>query len=351
MSQTRHTTVSIQGQSFCINGIPTYEGQMYNGKAIAGLLMNSRMVQGIFDDLNPETRPMWNYPDGPWDANRNTDEFIAAMPSWAQSGLLAFTINLQGGSPQGYSKSQPWHNSAFYSDGTLRQAYLDRLEKILDVADALGMVVILGYFYFGQDQRLEDETSVIQAVHHATAWLLEKGYTHVLVEAANEVNVKAYQHDIIRSQRAHELIELVKSISKGRVSSPAGRLLVSTSMGGGAIPPENIVESSDFLLLHGNGVAEPHRIRWMVDTCRDMDSYRGQPILFNEDDHFNFDAGDNNMLAAVDRYAGWGYFDYRMSGEGYDEGYQSVPVNWGISSARKRGFFNLLAHVTGKQNT
>jgi hypothetical protein len=36
-----------------------------------------------------------------------------------------------------------------------------------------------------------------------------------------------------------------------------------------------------------------------------------------------------------------------MKDEGFDEGYQSVPVNWGISSARKRGFFKLLAEITG----
>ena len=69
--------------------------------------------------------------------------------------------------------------------------------------------------------------------------------------------------------------------------------------------------------------------------------------MFNEDDHFDFDAEDNHFLAAVSEYAGWGYFDYRMSGEGYDDGFQSVPVNWTISSARKRGFFDLLARITG----
>jgi hypothetical protein len=30
-----------------------------------------------------------------------------------------------------------------------------------------------------------------------------------------------------------------------------------------------------------------------------------------------------------------------------DEGYQSVPVVWGLSSARKRGFFGLLQEMTG----
>jgi hypothetical protein len=41
-------------------------------------------------------------------------------------------------------------------------------------------------------------------------------------------------------------------------------------------------------------------------------------------------------------------FDFRMKGEGFDDGYQSVPVNWGISSARKRGFFGLLRRMTAE---
>ena len=36
-----------------------------------------------------------------------------------------------------------------------------------------------------------------------------------------------------------------------------------------------------------------------------------------------------------------------MAGERFDDGYQSVPVNWTISSQRKRDFFKLLATVTG----
>jgi hypothetical protein len=161
------------------------------------------------------------------------------------------------------------------------------------------------------------------------------------------VDNRKYEQDIIRANRCHELIELVKDISTGKVNNPAGRFLVSSSMCGNVIPPDNIVAASDFILIHGNGVSEPDRIREMVDICRKKDIYRSQPILFNEDDHFNFDADDNNFLAAIDRYASWGYFDYRMAGEGFDEGYQSVPVNWGISSERKQGFFSLLSTITG----
>src|ERR1700680_1137927 len=104
-----HTEVSIQGDRFFLNGKPTYPGRSYKGMKIEGLLMNVRAVQGIFDDLNPETRSRWAYPDtGKWDPDRNTRELIAALGEWRRNGVLAFTINLQGGSPEGYSKAQPW---------------------------------------------------------------------------------------------------------------------------------------------------------------------------------------------------------------------------------------------------
>src|SRR5687768_2201146 len=78
----RKTEVSIVGDAFHINGRPTYAGRTWNGYKIEGLLLNSRMVQGIFDDLNPETAKRWAYPDtGRWDAERNNREFIAAMPT------------------------------------------------------------------------------------------------------------------------------------------------------------------------------------------------------------------------------------------------------------------------------
>ena len=51
----RQTRVGIVNDEFYINGRPTYAGITYRGAKIQGLLLNSRMVQGIFDDLNPET--------------------------------------------------------------------------------------------------------------------------------------------------------------------------------------------------------------------------------------------------------------------------------------------------------
>jgi hypothetical protein len=338
--------VGIDGDKFRINGELTYRGRSWRGKSIEGLLFNSRMVQATFDDRNDATRARWAYPDTKtWDAERNTREFLEQMPTWRKHGLLAVTVNLQGGSPEGYSKSQPWHNSAINADGSLDAAYMQRMGRVLDKADELGMVVILGVYYFGQDERVKDEAAVVAGVDATVDWLVERGDSNVLLEINNECNVKAYDHDILKPDRVHELIERPRrrSADRGR------RLPVGTSYGGGAIPRPNVVRVSDFLLLHGNGVKEPSRIAEMVRQTRLVDGYRPMPILFNEDDHFDFDKPTNNFTAAVGEFASWGYFDFRMKGEGFDAGFQSVPVNWSTSSDRKRGFFKLLGEITGGQ--
>lgn len=342
----RKTEVAIDGDRFLINGRPAYAGRTWNGKRIEGLLFNSRMVQAIFDDLNPETRKLWAYPDtNEWDPERNTREFLAAMPAWRAHGLLGITLNLQGGSPQGYSSKQPWHNSALTAQGELRADYLSRLERVLDRADELGMAVILGIYYFGQDERLQDEAAIRRGVESAVRWVLDNNYRHVLIEINNECNVK-YDHAILQPDRVHELIDLAKSIeSNGR------RLLVSTSYGGRTIPKENVVQSADFLLLHGNSVSDPAIITDMIAKTQQVSGYRPMPIVFNEDDHFAFNQPDNNLLRAVDGYASWGYFDYRKKGEPFDAGYQSMPVNWGISSDRKRQFFAKIREITGETSS
>lgn len=339
------TSVSIVGEDFHINGKPTYEGRAWKGHRIEGLLMNSRMVQATYDDLNPETAPRWAYPDtGKWDAERNVTEFIAALPEWKAHGLLAVTVNFQGGSPEGYSKSQPWINNAFEADGRLRPTFAARMKRVLDAADANGMVVILGYFYFGQDQRLQDEAAVLRATDEATRWLLEGGWRNILVEVNNETDVKAYDHEILKPRRIHELIDRVRKTERG-----GRRLLVGTSYGGGTIPEENVVRSSDFLLLHANGVKNPARITAMAQQTRAVPGYKPMPILFNEDDHENFDQAQNNFASAVAAHVSWGWFDYRRKGEALEEGYQSPPVNWGRSSARKKAFFKYLAEITGSK--
>ena len=337
----QNTRVSIQGSDFLINDALTYEGVSFNGHRIEGLLLNTRMVQATFDDLNAETRHQWAYADtGEWSAERNVSEFLAAMPMYREHGVLAVTVNLQGGSPYGYSKAQPWVNSAINADGSLREDYLGRLARVIERADELGMVVIVGIFYFGQEKVLRDAQAIRDAVDNTSKWLLTQGYTNVLLEINNECNI-IYKQPLLMPDGVHELISQAKQHEvDGR------RLLVGTSYGGGFIPKPNVVKVSDFLLMHGNGVEEPAKIAEMVRQARAVEGYTDMPILFNEDDHFDFDKPENNFLAAISEHASWGYFDYRMKDEGYEQGYQSVPVDWGINSERKRGFFSLAKTIT-----
>lgn len=343
------TTVTIEGDRFLIDGRPTYEGREHQGSRIEGLLMNSRMVQATFDDENPDTRHQWAYPDtNVWDADRNLREFLAAMPEWRAHGLLAVTLCLQGGCPQGYCKEQPWINSAIAPDGGLKPGYIERLARIVERADELGMVVILGLYYFGQDERVRDEAAVVAGVDNAVGWLLARGSGNVAIEVANEVDVPRYEHEILQPHRIHELVERVRDTERdGR------RLLVGVSYRGGSIPSNEVVAASDFILLHGNGVTEPEEIGRMVERTRALPAYRPMPILFNEDDNFDFDRPDNNMMAAVRAYASWGYYDGGPGSGGhhaesdYVEGYQNVPVNWGINTPVKRSFFDKVREVTG----
>jgi len=343
-----HTRVEIRGEDFWIDGTPTYAGRVWEGRRIEGLLLNARMVQATFDDLNPETRERWVYPDTRrWDPERNILEFCEALPTYRRHGLLGVTVNFQGGSPEGYSREQPWENSAFTPEGALRPAYADRMRLALEAADVNGMVVIVGYFYQGQDERLADESAVVRAVDEATDFLLHGGWRNVLVEINNECNTR-YEHPILQPERVHELIV--------RVQERTGRqLAVSTSYGGrGRIPDESVARAADFLLLHGNGTSAPDIIAEQVERTRGLLGYSGQPVLFNEDDHFEFDATWNNCVAAVSQHASWGYFDPGAGVSGasargdYINGFQLPPVNWGVSTERKRQFFDLVARMAGE---
>ena len=336
------TAVSIVKDQFYINGKPTYPGRYWQNLKIEGLLMNARMVQGVFDDLNPEISSEFQYPDTQmWDATRNNNEFVAAMPQWKAHGLLAFTLNMQGGSPYGYGNKK-CINPGFHSDGRLMIPYMNRLENILRKADELNMVVILGLFYFGQDQFLKDEKAVIIAVRNVRNWLLKKGYQNVMIEIANECDHKDYDHAILRPDRISELISLVKDKKKN-----GNRLLASTSFTGRKVPNDPVIKASDFLLIHGNGAKNTADIQRLIDHTKASKAYQNIPIINNEDDHYDFEKETNNMIVSIKNYVSWGYFDFRFKGEtDINEGYQTIPVNWDISSTRKKAFFAKLREIT-----
>jgi hypothetical protein len=339
------TRISIEGEKFHFNGEPTYRGRSFRGHPVEGLLFNTRMVQAIFDDENPDSATQWAYPDtGRWDPDRNVDEFIAQLPAYIAKGIRAVTINLQGGMPvTGTERVQPWVNSAFTPQGELKPAYVARAEKVLRACDAQGMGVIVGYYYFGQDENLADEAAVVRGVDNATRWLLGTGLGNILVEVNNECDVPLYEHEILTPPRIHELVERAKAISAG-----GRRLLVSTCFTNwpfvrdrGKTPVEKVFAAADFILFHTNGL-DPEGTRKAIGAIKANPAYLAarKPIVINEDS-----TRVENLDAAFPHYVPWGYYDQGKNN--YHDGYQSPPVNWAISTPEKQRFFDRVAEITG----
>ena len=97
--------ISIQGDKFLFDDRLTYSDFPTAKPEALGRLMNSRMVQATFDDENPETIKLFNYLDGsPFNPDRQTDEFVAALPSYRRHGVIAATVNFQGGFPHDHDQ-------------------------------------------------------------------------------------------------------------------------------------------------------------------------------------------------------------------------------------------------------
>jgi hypothetical protein len=173
----------------------------FNGGAAQGKLPNLRAAQAL-------TR---HPPMTEQDAEDNTDAFIAELDGWWAKGVHAFTIGLQGGNPE-TSTSSPARDqgsftyddssagaptSLFDSSGGLRSAMLGRLERVLDAMGDIGMVAILNPFYggqahvFGGSSGANNTTQANAAVDNLSDWLIAGGYTHILVDVANEAGENA----------------------------------------------------------------------------------------------------------------------------------------------------------------
>jgi hypothetical protein len=281
----RATRVSIVDGQWHLNGKRTYPG----AKA-EGLLMNVRMVNAVFEDANDTTRPTGFDPDA------NTDAFIKQIPDYVASGVRAFTIGLQGGMP-GYEGAV---KSAFNPDGSLRDACLKRVRRVIDASDWNGAVVILGCYYQRQDQILRDEGAVRAGVVNVARWVQDSGFTNVVLEIANEFAHRGFDHAILKNPQGEaELIALAKKTAPDVLVSTAG-------MGSGTLPDE-VAKASDFLLIHFNTT----ELADVPERIAALKKYR-KPIVCNEDDKVGVD-GARAAERSVAGGASWGFMHSQVN--------------------------------------
>lgn len=320
------TVVSIQGTHFLINGQITYPG-----KIVQGELLNSRMIQGLFDDENPQTVNRWAYPDTHvWDPQRNTNELIAALPSYARNGLRMITVGLQGGCPNCGRINGKNITTAFRADGSLKPAWLNRLDQLIRAASVNGIVVDLSLFYNKQNKRV-NQAAIPTAINNIVDWLVNKGYTNVLLEIANECNLSGF-FPSLQPAGEPQLIAQAQRRAKGHFK-------VSVSFVG-KVPTGAVVAQEDFITVHGNGQS-PSGVRALISAIRALPEYQAhpKPIIFNEDS-----TNLANMKTAVQDGASWGYYD--QGSNNYHDGFQSPPTNWSINTSAKQAFFTMVAKLT-----
>ncbi len=289
-NEKRETVVSIRGDKWY------YNGQVINpGSPAEGLLMNVRMVNAVFEDrsLNrPERYKEFN-------PAMNSDAFISMIPEYVASGVNAFTISLQGGTP-GYEGSV---NTAFNADGSLRDDYMARVEKVIKACDINQAVVILTCFYQRQHSHfsaLSGKESIKQALRNTVEWIGTKRFTNVVLEISNEYDHGGFrnwqQGEWLMSEVGQvELIRLVKQLNP--------RLLVSTSGIGDGKMHGSLIEAADFLLIHFNN-STINEYNSIIAQLKKTD----KPVVCNEDDKIN-NTGAMALKQSVMNGAGWGYMN------------------------------------------
>jgi hypothetical protein len=320
------TTITTNGIDFLINGRPTYTEIDGSHESAHGLLFNARFIQGIFDDkADPERFARYGFDR--WDPEDHTDRLIAALPQWYDHGLRAFTVGVQGGGPCFTIDNRTIDNNPFGSDGTvLDPAYAGRLDRLIRAADAVGMAVIVSYFYASQAERLADGRAVRNAVTTASRFLREGGYTNVIIEVANEMNIPPFRkHPIIQEPEGMSaLLDLAREQSGG--------MLVGCS-GGGGYAAREVVESSDVVLIHGNGQSRQKYYN-LIRTCREWAP--DKPIVCNEDSQ-----AIGQLGVATETHTSWGYYNNMTK--------QEPPAYWSILPGEDTFFARRMAQIVGIQ--
>lgn len=240
------TVLTIDGSKFRINGVLTYREIENCPKERHGMLMNQRMIQGVFDDAEDVKR--FNRFGRTFDAEKNTEDLIRALPEWYAYGLRAITVGFQGGGPCFTMNSMTINNNPYSPDGrSIDPAYLNRMKKIIDAADEIGMVVIVSCFYGPQSRFLKDDRAVMEATKTTANWLRDQKFTNVIIEIANEHDIEPYKvHPILFNDSGIvELIEIARRESGGM---PVG----CSSTGAYFLP--DIPNASDVVLIHGNNM-------------------------------------------------------------------------------------------------
>jgi hypothetical protein len=209
-----------------------------------------RAVQAIFDDANyprqGSGQPIpsntlgdifWDYPDGPWDPERNLREFLAALPDWRRSGILAFTVNLQGGGPPdgNYGEKRSPCNLTTTADSTSTETSSPptpggcaRHRQSRQAGNGGHRRILL--FRIERAHPDRPGRPLREGSHPpGVPFLKELPNRNVLIEINNEMNPRTYKHHILQPDGALDAVLLAQQTVDRQIP-------VSMSWSGGIMP-------------------------------------------------------------------------------------------------------------------
>lgn len=318
-----NTKLTINGRAFLINGQPTYSELPACNKTYYGMLMNARMIQGVFADREAPER--FNRFGRSFDPDRNTDDLVAALPAWYAHGLRAITVGLQGGGPCFTTDNLTIDTNPFRSDGSAVDPHcLARMERIIRGADAIGMVVIVSFFYGAQTRFLADDDAVLRAVKVMSNWLRDRQYQNVIIEIANEHDIENYRlHPILFT--ADGVVRLIQVAQRESGGMPVG------CSGTGGYFNEKIAQASDVILIHGNDQSR-QRLWQLIQKAKAITPVR--PVVVNEDSQ-----ALGNMTVCMREGVSWGYYNNMTK--------QEPPTDWSITPGEDQFFAERMALMLG----
>lgn len=312
------TSYDIKGNNILINGNLTYSEIENSNEKIQGLLFNARFIQGIYEDITPENQATYNRFNKTFDKNINTQELIDSLPEWYDAGLRAITVGMQGGGPIYAFKD--WHSintNTFSSDGRIiEESHKERLLKIIDACDKIGMIVIVSCLYEGQSSRFDNEYGLVSAIRSTCEFLSDTEYTNIMIEVANENDIGQFQqHPMISKYDSVScLVYLAREWSKNKFA-------IGCSCGHGAYS-KAIGDASDIVLIHGNS---KHRDDFYNLIQSVIESDPNKPIICNEDSQ-----RITQLQVCEDTHISWGYYNNVTK--------QEPPIDWSITRGEDEFF-------------
>ena len=303
--------------------------------------MNARLVQGIFDDRNPETRDRWKYPDtacGIPSATRAS----SSMP-WRPGERTACSLSrsiCRAGAPRAIRRTS--RGTTVLSSRTAHSG-----PTTWRGSTAFSTVPTSSAWLRSSATSTSDRTSASRAkapscaaTRLATEWLLDRDYRNVLVEVANECDNARYDHAILkpaRDRRAHRAGQ--NAVTRAADDSPSARASTAGRFRHRRSPPRPTSSCSMATACPTRSASR----RWSAGRAP---SQAGSPSPSSSTRTItSTSTSPRTTCRRPSRATPRGATSIPVQSD-YENGYQCPPVNWGINTDRKKAFFGLLRKMT-----